>query len=98
MICPIVRKALVFSLIPVTMITTFTIIDDYSIYQSNVSSPSCCGYVSPSWYERPITHSLVEWTEPRWTSNATQTENWLVSDGLVNGKVEFWTIWEREEH
>ncbi|HCH1696680.1 TPA: hypothetical protein NKR24_004343 [Vibrio parahaemolyticus] len=87
------RKIRLFGLIGVCLIAG-VLLNEYILYKSNIESPSCCGYVSPEWYKRPVTHLLVNWTDPQWELNATETEQWLVSDGLVNGKVEFWTVWE----
>ncbi|MDE5179116.1 hypothetical protein [Vibrio fluvialis] len=71
---------------------------DYLTYQDNIDSTSCCGYVAPEWYKRPITHLLVSWTKPEWKPNGDNSQMWLVSDGLVNGKTEFWTIWDKSEN
>lgn len=69
---------------------------DYQAYSHNVRSPNCCGYVPPSIIDRPITHLLVDWTEPEWKLNATRGEKWLVSEGKVNGKKEFFTVLEKK--
>lgn len=72
--------------------------EDVDIYLT-VSGPNhgCCGFVSESWLERPVTYALVDsWTQPRWTVNTTGTERWLTSDGLIDGQAKFWRILERE--
>ncbi|EPT2758009.1 hypothetical protein ACVP6W_002262 [Vibrio cholerae] len=73
------------------------LVSDYLILKENIDSNSCCGYVAPEWYKRPITHLFVSWTKPEWKPNGDGSQMWLVSDGLVNGKTEFWTIWDKEE-
>ena len=57
----------------------------------------CCGFVSESWFERPVTYALVDdWTTPMWKENAIKTERWLTSDGMVNGETKFWRLLERQ--
>ncbi|MEZ8733605.1 hypothetical protein [Vibrio sp. 10N.239.312.D08] len=76
----------------------FVIIDDVHTYYSNVNNPqSCCGYVDPVWVKRPYTHLKVDWTEPKWKKNHVGSEEWLVSDGQVDGRTHFWTVWERKQ-
>ncbi|GLO64114.1 hypothetical protein MACH09_46220 [Vibrio sp. MACH09] len=74
--------------------TVVFLANDYRRYMSNIDSTSCCGYVAPEWYKRPLTHLLVRWSEPEWRLNGNNSELWFVSDGLVDGKVQFWTVWE----
>jgi hypothetical protein len=72
--------------------------EDVDIYLT-VSGPNhgCCGFVSENRLARPVTYALVDsWTEPKWTVNATHTERWLTSDGLIDGQAKFWRILERE--
>jgi hypothetical protein len=79
-----------------TLVSVQIISEDVDIYYSNVESPACCGWVESNMLKRPFTYLMVdEWTEPKWTVNAVRTEEWLVSDGLVNGEVEFWTVLDK---
>lgn len=72
--------------------------EDALTYRSVVTGNFvCCGFVSESWIERPVTYALVDqWTSPAWKENATKTERWLTSDGIVNGQTKFWRLLERE--
>jgi hypothetical protein len=86
------RAFLFFGVFLTTLASVKVVSDDVALYYNNVEGPNCCGYVEPGWFNRPFTYLMVdEWTEPKWTVNAAGTEEWLVSDGLVDGKVEFWT-------
>jgi hypothetical protein len=74
------------------------VLEDIDIYLT-VSGPNhgCCGFVSENRLARPVTYALVDsWTEPKWTVNATLTERWLTSDGLIDGQAKFWRILERQ--
>lgn len=58
---------------------------------------TCCGFVSESWFERPVTYTLVdEWTTPVWKENAIKNERFLTSDGLISGQTKFWRLLERQ--
>lgn len=74
------------------------LIEDASTYRSVIANQhACCGFVSESWVERPVTYAMVdEWTKPVWTENAIKTERWLTSDGIVSGETKFWRLLERQ--
>ncbi|MAF58782.1 MAG: hypothetical protein CMK03_12865 [Ponticaulis sp.] len=82
------------SVISISLVTGF-VCGDVKIYYTNIDNSGCCGWVDPNPLARPFTHFMVTWTEPAWQKNAAGTEMWLTSEGVVNGKVEFWTIWEQ---
>ncbi|MEI8659232.1 hypothetical protein [Vibrio sp. Hal054] len=90
------KATMIAILLAVVLLETF-LVSDYLIYQQNIESPSCCGYVAPEWYKRPVTHLLVDWTEPQWKPNAVHSQMWLVSEGLVQGNVQFWTVWDKSD-
>lgn len=75
-----------------------TVIEDAQTYRDAVSEQrACCGFVSESRFERPVTYALVdEWTKPVWVENTTKTERWLTSEGKVNGETKFWRSLQRE--
>lgn len=92
-------KRSAFWIVPVLLAVLYlpVVIDDATIYNSVSGSTSCCGFVSESRLERPVTYALVdEWTEPVWGQNAAGTERWLTSDGKIDGVVKFWRIVERQ--
>lgn len=73
------------------------VIKDAMLYSSVAHESGCCGFVSESWLERPVTYALVdEWTVPVWGENAEKSQRWLTSDGKVNGQTKFWRILERQ--
>ena len=74
-----------------------TVIEDAQTYRDAVAKQqACCGFVSESWFERPVTYAMVdEWTTPVWTENVTKTERWLTSEGKVNGETKFWRALQR---
>lgn len=64
---------------------------DYDTYYVSIKSPKCCFYIEKEWWKLPFTHFMVDsWTEPKWRLSEDGKEEFLVSEGLVNGKVEFW--------
>lgn len=73
------------------------VIDDAMTYRSVIAEQhACCGFVSESRFERPVTYALVEeWTQPIWKENAIKTERWLTSEGKVNGETKFWRLLEQ---
>lgn len=74
-----------------------TVYEDAETFRAVVAKPNaCCGYVSESWFERPVTYFMVEWSKPSWTENATKTERWLTAEGKVGGEAKFWRLLERE--
>lgn len=75
-----------------------TFIQDAVTYSDVVAEKhACCGFVSESRIERPVTYALVdEWTQPIWKENAVKSERWLTSDGIVNGQTKFWRLLERQ--
>ena len=84
----------VFALVSIFYIPT--LIEDALLYREVVSQRGCCGFVSESWLERPITYLMVDhWTEPTWSENEAKTDRWLTSDGLVDGQIKFWRILQR---
>lgn len=73
------------------------VIEDAMLFESVSQQRGCCGFVSENLLERPVTYALVdEWTQPVWTQNAMKSENWLTSDGKINGETKFWRIIERK--
>lgn len=67
--------------------------NDVDAFYGNVNSDNCCGWVDPNPIKRPFTYLMIdEWTTGNWQLNGDKSEEWFVKDGLVNGKVEFWTI------
>lgn len=73
------------------------VIEDAVLYKSVTSQPGCCGFVSESWLERPITYLMVDaWTAPVWSENEAKTHRWLTTDGLVKGETKFWRILQKE--
>lgn len=75
-----------------------TVYRDAQTYRAVVADQhGCCGFVSESWVERPVTYALVdEWSKPAWSENSAKTERWLTSVGTVNGEARFWRILERQ--
>lgn len=75
-----------------------TVVRDVQTYQAVVDEHhGCCGFVSESWFERPVTYTLVdEWSKPAWSENSTKTERWLISMGQIDGESKFWRILERQ--
>lgn len=75
-----------------------TVIEDAQTYRAVIAEQhACCGFVSESWIERPVTYVMVdEWTKPVWSENATKTERWLTSEGKVSGETRFWRVLQRE--
>ncbi|KZN20565.1 MULTISPECIES: hypothetical protein [Pseudomonas] len=75
-----------------------TVIDDVKTYRAVASDQhGCCGFVSESPFERPVTYLMVDaWTTPSWSENAAKTERWLTSDGKVGGETKFWRLLQRE--
>ncbi|WP_223508729.1 MULTISPECIES: hypothetical protein [unclassified Pseudomonas] len=69
---------------------------DAEIYLDVVAGKGCCGFVSESWIERPVTRAMVEWDNPYWSVNEEKSERWLVSEGMVNGETKFLRILKRE--
>lgn len=75
----------------------FVLIEDIQNYRV-VSSDQhgCCGFVSESWIQRPVTYAMVdEWLAPVWTVNGDGSELWLTADGLLDGNRKFWRILQR---
>lgn len=73
------------------------LIHDAELYRRVTNGRGCCGFVSESVMERPVTYALVdEWTTPVWTQNEARTEKWLTSDGIVDGETKFWRILQRQ--
>lgn len=91
-------RRLVLAAIAIVICYMPVIIEDARVFNSVTSGQfGCCGYVSENWLARPITYALVdEWTPPTWTRNATGTERWLTSDGIIDGNPKFWRIVRRE--
>lgn len=69
---------------------------DAQTYRDVVAGQGCCGFVSESWIERPVTFAMVKWEKPFWSESESRPERWLVADGMVNGETKFWRILRRE--
>jgi hypothetical protein len=69
---------------------------DTETYLDVVAEKGCCGLVSESWIERPVTRLLAKWDEPYWSVNDEKTEHLLVSFGIVGGEAKFLRILQRE--
>ncbi|TPG89828.1 hypothetical protein EAH72_31105 [Pseudomonas caspiana] len=69
---------------------------DAETYLDVVAGKGCCGFVSESWIERPVTYAMVKWDKPYWSENEVKPERWIVSEGKVSGELKFWRILQRE--
>ncbi|WP_046481607.1 hypothetical protein [Pseudomonas veronii] len=69
---------------------------DAQTYRDVVAGQGCCGFVSESWIERPVTLAMVHWEKPYWSTSESRPERWLVADGMVSGEMKFWRILQRE--
>ncbi|WP_116894769.1 hypothetical protein [Pseudomonas savastanoi] len=93
------RKKFVLFVVVFTVVTACALpplAKDAETYLDVIAGKGCCGFVSESWIERPITYAMVKWDKPYWSENEARPERWLVSEGKVSGEPKFWRILQRE--
>lgn len=72
----------------------FFFISDMVLYYNAYKSDKFFGWIDPEKQKHPFLFPLIKWTKPKWVLNSVESELWLSSDGIINGKTVFWTVWE----